>query len=76
LKNIEDVEVWFLGMRKLFQLHNYTKNMKYRIVIFIVKGKVDIWWENVKCVRDITIKELSWHEFKTLHEELFFKDVL
>lgn len=40
-------------MKKFFDLHEYTENMKAKIVIFSVKGKVDISWEDVKWVRDI-----------------------
>lgn len=45
--------------------------MKAMIVIFSLKGKVDIWWEDVKQVRDIRTKELSWHEFKILSRKKY-----
>jgi len=38
--------------------------MKAMIAIFSLKGKVDIWWEDVNHVKGIGTKELSWHEFK------------
>jgi len=38
LKKPEDVEAWFLKMNKFFELHDYTENMKSRIVIFSLKG--------------------------------------
>ena len=66
LKNPEDVEAWILGMNNFFKLHEYTKNMKARITIFILKGKENILWEDVKSIRYIRKKELSWHEFKRL----------
>jgi len=59
LKKLEDVEAWILRMKKLFELHNYTYNMKARVVIFSLRGKADIWWEDVKRVRDIRTKDLS-----------------
>lgn len=31
-----------------------------------MKGKVDIWWEDIKRVRDIKIDDLSWWEFKRI----------
>ena len=46
-------------MNKFFEMHDYTENMKAKIVIFNLKGKEDIWWENVMRVRDIRIEELS-----------------
>jgi len=39
---------------KFFELHDYIENMKAKIVIFSLKGKVGIWWEDVKQVRDIS----------------------
>ena len=42
MKKPEDEKAWILGMNKLFNLHDYTDNMKARIVIFILKGKADI----------------------------------
>lgn len=47
MKKSQDEEAWFLGMNKFFKLHDYSKNMKARISTFNVKGKIDIWWENV-----------------------------
>eukprot|EP00253_Pinus_taeda_P027065 PITA_27065 len=61
-------------MNNLFELHEYTKNMKARIAIFSLKGKANIWWEDVKWVRDITTKELSWHEFKRLFKKKYLSE--
>jgi hypothetical protein len=40
----EDVETWMLGMRKYFQLHNYSSQEEGRIVIYQLKGKTTMWW--------------------------------
>jgi len=69
LKKPEDGEAWLVGMKNLFELHEYKENMKVVIAILNLKGKVDIWWEDVKCVRVSKIEELSWHEFKGLFQE-------
>lgn len=53
-------------MNKLFEFHEYTDNMKAQISIFILKGNKDIWWEDIKRVRDIRKDELSWWEFKSI----------
>lgn len=34
------------------------------VVVFILKGKVDTWWEdfnNIKCMRE---RELTWRKFE------------
>ena len=59
MKKSEDAEAWILGMNKLFELHEHTDNMKARVVIFSLKGKADMWWEDVKRVRDIKTDDLS-----------------
>ena len=42
LKKLEDAKAWLLGMKKLFEVHEYTENMKAIIDIFNLKGKVNI----------------------------------
>ena len=66
VKKLEDVEAWIIGMNKFFELHEYTDNMKAIVAIFNLKGKADIWWEDVKWVRDIMTYDLSWREFKRI----------
>jgi len=69
LKNLDDAKAWLLGMNNLFQLNDYMKNMKAKIVIFNLKGKAYICWEDVKGVRGTRTEELSWHEFKRLFKK-------
>lgn len=71
VKKLEDEEAWLLGMKKFFELHDHIHNMNSKIVIFNLKGKVDIWCEDVKCVTGITTKELIWHEFKRLFRKKY-----
>lgn len=59
-------------MKKFFELHDYIDNMKVEVVIFCLKGKKDIWWEDVKWVRDIRTDDLSWREFKQLFRRKYF----
>ncbi len=42
LKMSKYVEAWLVGRKKFFELYEYTKNMKVKIVIFSLKAKVDI----------------------------------
>jgi len=53
-------------MNKFFRWHDYSENMKSRITTFSLKGKADIWWEDMKNVRSIREEELTWSEFKRL----------
>ena len=53
-----------LGMRKFFKLHNYSENMKDKVATFNLKGKANIWWEDVKYVKGINEDYLTWSEFE------------
>jgi hypothetical protein len=35
----EDVEAWLLGMRKYFQLHDYSSNLEEKVSIHHLQGK-------------------------------------
>jgi hypothetical protein len=41
----EDVETWFLGMKKYFQLQNYSAHAEGRIAMYQLKGKTSMWWD-------------------------------
>jgi hypothetical protein len=40
----EEDEAWLLDIKKYFQIYNYSNNMKVRMTIYNLKGKVRIWW--------------------------------
>jgi hypothetical protein len=42
-KKEEDVETWLLGMRKYFQMQNYSPHAEGRIVMYQLKGKASMW---------------------------------
>jgi hypothetical protein len=46
-KKDEYVETWLLGMINYFQLHNYSSHAEGRIVIYQLKGKASIWWDQL-----------------------------
>jgi len=71
VKNLEEAKAWILGMNKFFELHEYTDNMKAIIAIFSLKGKADIWWEDVKQVRGIRMDDMSWQEFKRIFKKKY-----
>jgi hypothetical protein len=63
-KKEEDVETWFLGMKKYFQLQNYFTHAEGRIAMYQLKGKSSMWWDQFLQVRHIREKEVTWKEFK------------
>jgi len=43
--------------------------MKAKVVTFSLKGKADIWWEDVKNARCIHEEDLPWSEFEWLFKK-------
>lgn len=67
----KDVVAWLLGMKKFFRLHNYSENMKAKIDTFSIKGKANIWWEDVKNAKGIWEEDLIWDEFERLFNKKY-----
>ena len=67
-KKDEDAETWLLGMRKYFQLHNYSSHAEGRISIYQLKGKASMWWDQLVQVKRIEEKSVTWREFKQYFE--------
>ena len=44
----EEVEAWLSGMKKYFQIYNYSNQLKARMAIYNLTGKADIWWQDLK----------------------------
>ena len=45
IKNGQEAEAWLLGMRKYFQVQDYSGNMKARVAIFNLTGRSSIRWD-------------------------------
>ena len=58
------MESWLLGIKKYFQVHDYSRNMKERVSIFNLNGRASIWWEHFKQVKRISERRLKWKQFK------------
>ena len=44
----EEVESWLSGMKKYFQIYNYSNQLKARMAIYNLTGKADIWWKDLE----------------------------
>jgi N-glycosylase/DNA lyase len=70
-KKDEDAETWLLGMRKYFQLHNYSAHAEGRIAIYQLKGKTSMWWDQFMQVQHIDEKKVTWREFKRYFQKKY-----
>ena len=59
----EDAEVWLLNMIKYFQVYEYERNLKARLVVYQLQGKATLWWEETKMVHAIDEKTVTWEDF-------------
>ena len=50
VKTGQEAEAWLLGIKKYFQVQDYSGNMKARVAIFNLNGRACIWWEHFKQV--------------------------
>ena len=48
IKNGQEAEAWLLGMRKYFQVQDYSGNIKARVAIFNLTSRESIWWEHFR----------------------------
>jgi hypothetical protein len=70
-KKEEDAETWLLGMKKYFQLQNYSAHAEGRIAMYQLKGKASMWWDQFVQVQHIREKEVTWKEFKRYFEKKY-----
>ena len=63
VKTGQEVEAWLLGIKKYFQVQDYSRNMKERVSIFNLNGRASIWWEHFKKVRNIKERKIVWKWF-------------
>jgi len=59
----DDVESRLLGIRKYFQLHNYSSNLEYRVATHHLHGKDVIAWNQLKQVEHIHENKISLKQF-------------
>ena len=55
-KKGEEAESGLSGMRKYFQIYNYSNQLKARMAIYNLSGKADIWWQDLKRLKGIKEK--------------------
>ena len=58
-------------MKKYFQIYNYSDKLKARMDIYNLTGKADIWWQDIKRVKNMKEKYLNWRVFKKYFKRNF-----
>jgi hypothetical protein len=68
-KKEEDAEAWLFGMRKYFQLQNYSSHAEGRIAMYQLKEKTSMWWDHL--LQHIREKYIIGKEFKRYFEKKY-----
>ena len=53
-------------MKKYFQIYNYVDELNAKMAIYNVTMKEDIWWQDIKKVKRIKERYVTWKTFKKL----------
>jgi hypothetical protein len=70
----EEVEAWLLDINKYFQIYNYSSNMKVRMVIYNLKGKDNLWWQDLKLAKSLKEKYMEWSYFKKYFKKQYLSE--
>jgi hypothetical protein len=70
----DDVEAWFLGIKRYFQLHNYSSNLEARISTYHLHGKDAMWWDQLKQVEHVDERRITWKQFKNYFQKEYLSE--
>jgi len=62
------------NMNKYFQLSDYDHNLKARLAIFQLQGKATLWWEEVKIVKGVSERTITWEIFQKYFKERYLTE--
>jgi len=74
IKKGEEAQACILGRKKYFRVLDYSENLKAGITIFNLNGKAYIWWEELRNVKGIHEKELSWGKFEKYFKKKYLSE--
>jgi hypothetical protein len=60
-------------------VHNYSENTKARIAIFNSNGGASIWWEDLKEIKRLKERKMTWKQFEKYFQkahpsEMYYDD--
>ena len=70
----QEAKARLLGIKKYFQVQDYSENSKARVAIFNLNGRASIWWEHLRQVKRISERTLKWKLFKNYFKQKYLSD--
>ena len=58
-------------MKNYFQIYNYSDELKAKMAIYNLIGKEYIWWQDIKKVKGIKERYVTWETFKKLFKRKY-----
>ena len=55
-------------MKKYFQIYIYSNELKEKMEIYKLNGKTDIWWKDIKKVKNIKEHYVTWKNIKKYYK--------
>ena len=74
VEKCEEVNDWLLGIKKYFHIYNYSDRLKSWMTIYNLTEKADIWWQNIKRVKNFKEKYLTWRVFEKYFKAKFLSE--
>jgi hypothetical protein len=71
-----DVEAWLIGLKRYFQLHNYSSNLEARIATYHLHRKAAMWWDQLKQVEHVNESRITWNHFKKYFQKKYLSEHL
>jgi hypothetical protein len=69
-----EAEAWLLDIKKYFHIYNYSSNAKFKMAIYNLKGKVSIWWKDLKLAKGLKEKQMEWSDFKKCFKKQYLSE--
>ena len=69
-----ELESCLSGIKKYFQIYNYSNQLKARMTIYNLSGKAYIWWQDLKRVKGIKENNVNWSTFKRYFKNKFLSN--
>ena len=70
----KEVEAWLSGMKKYFQIYNYSDRLKSWMAIYNLTKRADTWWQDIKRVKNLKEKYVTQRTFKKYFKRKFLSE--
>ena len=70
----EGAKAWFSRMKKYFQIYNYFDELKAKIAIYNLTRKAKIWWQDIKKVKGIKERYVTWKIFTKIFKRKYLSE--